>query len=195
MNFFAKTPYLKGAGYWWVLLSLLFMGSGPVNAGEMEDRRIEIGLSLFPRVLAVDLTFAQKRGADDVAILVFVYRFNKGRALSYAQSLMQKHAMISNVPIKAVALNVTEIGEQGRTPAAAYFLVERLTLDEITLVLEFGNQHGRIVFSPFKGDVERGATIGIMITSRVQPYLNMATIKLAGIQLNPLLVNLAKRYE
>jgi hypothetical protein len=51
------------------------------------------------------------------------------------------------------------------------------------------------MFSPFVGDVERGATAGIAITSRVKPFFNVKTLKRADIDINPILMKLSKRYE
>lgn len=187
------------ARYLGILLWLCVVGTDVAAGGEMEARRIEIGLSLFPRVLAVDLKFPQKSSAAGVVDLVFVYRSDHEQAVACAAQLFRLHPLISSFKVRTSVVEVSQIDSQIDSnqgpPAAGYFLTEVLSVTDFEKVSRFGEKHSRIIFSPHSGDVERGAAIGIMITSQVQPYLNMATIERAGIQLNPLLLKLAKRYE
>jgi hypothetical protein len=44
-------------------------------------------------------------------------------------------------------------------------------------------ERGVILYSPFEGDVERGATAGVSIQSKVQPFVNAGTLKSSGIAL------------
>ena len=52
-----------------------------------------------------------------------------------------------------------------------------------------------IVFSPFEGDVERGVQCGIAVQARVRPFLNMKSLKSAGVSLKPFFLKVAKKYE
>lgn len=190
-----RTNYTTTRSYVWVLLCLLFSFIDLVRADEAEDRRVDISLSLYPRVLAVDLGFKQKLDQDGKARLLFIYQTDRSKALRYARKLQEKFPSISHVSVRVDIGNVDDVSASDSASVTAYFIAERLTPDAFERIREHSVEQGRILFSPYPGDVERGATIGIMITSRVQPYLNMATIKQAGIELNPLLVKLARRYE
>jgi hypothetical protein len=175
-------------------LGLLFLISDAI-ASEVNERRIEIGLSLFPRVLAVDMQFHNKLNDDKKARLAFVYVHDKDKATLLAKMLASKNSIIANVPVRAVAVSVDELKEKSSQRFTGMFVVEKLSTGNVEQAIQYSVKNSVILFSPFSGDVERGVSIGLLITSRVWPYLNNKTIKNAGIQLNELLVKISKQYE
>jgi hypothetical protein len=52
-----------------------------------------------------------------------------------------------------------------------------------------------IVFSPFAGDVERGAMAGLSVGSQIKPYFNVRSLREAKIDINPMLLRMSKQYE
>ena len=52
-----------------------------------------------------------------------------------------------------------------------------------------------MVFSPYAGDVERGATVGIAIGNRVRPYFNIDTLNTSRVNILKKLLKVSKRYE
>ena len=96
----------------------------------------------------------------------------------------------------ASAMSTNEmLGGNAEHHITAIFLTERLNENLFKDVLAFSEKNNRIVFSPFTGDVERGATVGISVTNRVKPYFNLSTLKKSDIVINALLIKMSKRYE
>jgi len=164
-------------------------------ASERDELRIDIGLSIFPRVLAVDTQFQDKLTTQNQVRLAFVYSHDQKKANYLADLMLEKRSIIANAKVITEAVSIKELLKINPHKYAAIFVAEKLADEQMTVLVGISVTRSRILFSPFIGDVERGVTIGVMITSRVWPYLNMNTMKEAGINLNVLLVKYAKRYE
>lgn len=52
-----------------------------------------------------------------------------------------------------------------------------------------------LVFSPFTGDVERGAVAGVSVTDRVLPFVNLPQARRAGIQFQAFFLQVARCLE
>lgn len=165
-------------------------------ADEEEKRRIDISLSIFPRIVAVDNDFRLKLGESNNVNLVFVYHEGEKFARNLSRLLVSKNKNIGGMEIQASALSLDELlDDKIDHQLTAIFITERLSDVDMERVLAFAERRSRIVFSPFAGDVERGATVGISVTNRVKPYFNMATLKRTSVDINALLMKMSKRYE
>ncbi|WP_455211303.1 hypothetical protein [Kaarinaea lacus] len=171
------------------------MKSNVVYANDATDRRIQISLPIFPRIVAVDEDFRKKLSNKDKVLLVFIYQSDKDKAKSLAESLRAKLSNIVGLDFIAHAVSVRDQLEASAEVPTALFVAERFSKQTFELVLEYSIKQQRILFSPFAGDVERGAAAGISITSRVNPYFNIKTLQRAAIEINPVLMKLSKRYE
>ena len=166
-----------------------------VYANDAADRRIQISLPIFPRIVAVDEDFRNKLLNKDKVLLVFIYHSEKDKAERLAESLRVKLSNVAGLEFKAQAVSVREQLQASAKIPTALFVAERFSKQTFDLVLEYSIKQQRILFSPFAGDVERGAAAGISITSRVNPYFNIKTLQRAAIEINPVLMKLSKRYE
>ena len=164
-------------------------------ANETTDRRIRISLPLFPRIVAVDDKFHSKLTTDNKVRLVFVYDRNRGRATELAKTVKANNANIVNIEVDSVPLPLEEQLKKGAITPTAIFVAEPLGETDFKELVLYGINKGIIVFSPYSGDVERGATVGLAITSRVFPYFNKKTLEASGVEINPLLLEMSKRYE
>jgi hypothetical protein len=165
------------------------------SATDVADRRIQISLPIFPRIVAVDNDFSHKLHPKGKVTFSFLYESNKAKAETLAEALKQKLTNVAGLEFTAQAVAVREqLTEQAPVPTAM-FITEQFSEKTFVAVLEYSVKQHRILFSPFTGDVERGATAGIAITSRVKPFFNIATLKRAQIDINPVLMKLSKRYE
>ncbi|HEY5604515.1 MAG TPA: hypothetical protein VIM41_15545 [Gammaproteobacteria bacterium] len=159
------------------------------------DQRVQIALSLFPRIVAVDKRFQEKLTADNKARLVFVYERDKSKAVDLAKTVGTTNRNIVNVAVDTVPVQlIDQLAENAQAPTAI-FITELLGEDDFKQLLLYGINRGIIVFSPYSGDVERGATVGLAITSRVFPYFNSGTLRASGVEINPMLLEMSKRYE
>ncbi|WP_455218341.1 hypothetical protein [Kaarinaea lacus] len=165
-------------------------------ADEEEKRRVDISLSIFPRIVAVDNDFRDKLVTDSKVHLLFLYSVNEGRALDLASRIKKTGKNIGGMSVTSLASSISDaLNAEGKEKPTAIFLTERLSNEDLEKVMSYAESENRLVFSPFSGDVERGATVGISVTNRVKPYFNLATLKRSNIVINALLMKMSKRYE
>lgn len=187
---FAKLPRMLRAA---IILGLLWHSA--ILADEISDRRIQISLSVFPRIVAVDNQFRNKLTKDNRVKLYFVYSNEKLKAFELVALLRKKINNVAGLKFEAKAISLkTMLSVQSELPTGV-FISEKFSEQQLEQMMDLANKHNRIVFSPFVGDVERGATSGIAITSRVKPFFNMNTLRTANIEINTLLMQISKRYE
>jgi len=176
----------------WLFLG--FIVSGNLFADETEKRRVDISISIFPRIVAVDKSFREKTDADKKALLLFVYENDKDFAREVAARVGADGNNIGGTPIAVRVVGVNEVLPMNEIPVAI-FLVEKLSHAQLEKIIAYANARSRLVFSPFSGDVERGVMVGISVTNRVQPYFNLPALKRSKVVINALLIKMSKRYE
>ncbi len=182
-------------GGWALLVFALVAVAGHVKASETTERRIQIALSIFPRIVAVDTGLREKLSKDNVARLAFIYVAEKLVAEDLVAQITRSTSNVAGLPLDAMALTLdTQIQAESTAPTAI-FIVERLSDSTFTQILRYASDHHILAFSPFSGDVERGAMVGISVTSRVRPYFNMQSLTEAGVAINPTLLKMSARYE
>lgn len=164
-------------------------------AGETSDRRVQISLSIFPRIVALDNNFNSKLSNDGVATLAFVYRNNNEVAKDLVTLTSKRIASLAGRKLLTVAMQLEMQLDAISHKPTALFVSEPLGDIEFQLLLDYAVTHHVLLFSPFLGDVERGATVGIVITSRVRPYFNMNTLTKSSIEINATLIKMSKHYE
>lgn len=164
-------------------------------ANEATDRRVQISLPLFPRIVAVDKKFQEKLTQDNKARLVFVYDRDKSKADDLAKAVGTASNNIVNVKVDTVPVSLVEQLKTNSLTPTAIFVAEPLGEADFKELVLYSINKGIIVFSPYSGDVERGATVGLSITSRVFPYFNNNTLEASGVEINPILLEMSKRYE
>lgn len=182
-------------GLFGLVFALGLLLSAAVKADDATERRMQISLPIFPRIVAVDNDFQKKLLGKDKVLLVFLYESDKDKAVILAGSLKEKLSNVAGLEFAAEAVSVREQLEATAEVPTALFVVEHFSEQSFAPVLEYAVKQQRILFSPFAGDVERGAMAGISITSRVSPFFNIKTLKRADIKINPVLLKLSKRYE
>lgn len=200
-TFLAKvlTGYIFRAQYFVVAIMFVVMGVAADNLGyadEEENRRVDISLSIFPRIVAVDNNFRSKLNADSKVELVFIYREDEERAQSLVELLITKNKNIGGMGVAASAVeleNLLSFSKEAKP--TAIFISERLKDSDLKKIVQIAEENSCIIFSPFTGDVERGVAVGISVTNRVKPYFNIQALKRSKIVINALLMKMSKRYE
>jgi hypothetical protein len=175
-----------------VLLALLLsLPAAPARAGDREESRAWAGLDLFPSVLAADADIAEKRASDGTLPLLLLYETDRELAAEMARRLART-GTIRGIPVRV---------EIAREPAAAWrehppagvFLVEP-RIGDLEAVIDAARESGRLVFSPFAGDVERGVPAGIAVSDRILPLVNAAALAAFDIRLKPFFLRIAEVY-
>lgn len=177
-----------------VFLPLMFCVS-PVFSDELEDRRIMISLSVFPKVVAVDKDLEDKLTDDDKVKFLLVYDSDWDKANTLSKQLMSKVTNLRGKKIEVALKEARDVSLIFPEKATAIFLTERLNDVQFDKIIRAGISEHITVFSPYAGDVERGATVGLAIGNRIKPYFNMKTLKASDVHINQRLLKISKRYE
>ena len=167
----------------------------PSFSDELEERRIKISLAIFPKIVAVDQDLESKLTRDNNVKFLFVYDNNKSKAEALSELLRDKVTNIAGKPVRIVVMNVRDVSLIFTDRSAAIFITERLDKTQFDKIVRVGVSEQIIVFSPYAGDVERGATVGVAIGNRVRPYFNIDTLNTSKVNILKKLLKVSKHYE
>lgn len=173
-----------------LLLALLPLAA---RADDQDQRRVGIGLNIFPAVLAADQALDRKAAAGGRLELLLLYATDRADALQLANRL-NSFAPIRGLAIDARVAGYDQLAAYDKHPPAGIFLAEPSPGD-VAAVTAFGERHHIIVFSPFAGDVERGIATGLYVSDQILPYVNLQTLQRSDIQLRPFFLEVAQHYE
>ena len=177
------------------LLALLLPRAGPTHAQSLwyeDQQRLNVGLKLFPAFLDADRNLDHRIGASGELPLLIVHEDQPQAADSAAASL-RALATIRGLPIRPEIVTAAQLAQLPNRPVAGIFVA---TSGIPRALLEQWTRHYQVlVFSPFVGDVERGAVAGIYVSDRILPYLNPAAAQHANLEFTPLFLRIAKRHE
>lgn len=176
-------------------LMLLLLCLAPLNtvANEMEARRILVGLKLFPAVVAADYLISEKKDKDGYLKLFILHENDSKQAYELADSLRQIKK-IKDIPIKVQVHTFKEFLDQKLPPRTAAFIAEE-TNSQINEIIQQGIASSTLLFSPFKGDIEKGVHSGFIVSDRILPHVNIKTLNQSGIKLKPFFLRASRQYE
>lgn len=174
-----------------LLGALLFLPLLPARA--MENSRLEAGMDFFPSFLAADADITRKAAPDGHLDLVILHRGDLGTAERLARRLEQV-GRVRGLPIRVTLSDDIQLSRFRAHPPAGLFLAQP-RIDDLHQVLDWGRKHGRIVFSPFRGDVARGVPGGVSVREVVLPLVNQRTMERWGIRLKPFFLRIARRHD
>ena len=172
-----------------LLAALLFL-PGAIQADQTE-RRIHIGLKVFPAVVAANQSLPQ--GLNRPVRLLVVYLDDRQGALATAARLRELRA-IRDRPVRVEVARSDRLPANGDLPVAGLFLAQWLN-HRLQPVIRYARQRRAVLFSPFEGDVERGVMSGLSVRDRILPYVNPAALAAAGVRLKPFFLEVARRHE
>ena len=162
-----------------VLLLALSLLPGPVLA-EDRQQRLEIGLNLLPAVIAANTRLAATDKSEILPIYL-VYRDNR----HFAEQLIPGIGNLQSIkghPLQVQVISIDELIQIEASPIGAVFLAQPMgnRLDEL---VKFAGEQRVLLFSPFKGDVERGVATGFRVTHKVSPMINKGALNDSKIKL------------
>jgi len=188
-----------------IFLLFLFTANTAEALTQETERRMNIGLNLFPNIISVDTHIKNKLDKSDSLKILFVIRSKKQKGQDLLQRFIKKVKTIRKITIKTQLISLSDfLAEQLAVPlpnknnesfVSALFVVEPLPDSELRALIDAAVKLHIMVFSPFKGDIERGVTAGLFVGSKIRPYLNMHTITRSNITFHPLFLKLARKYE
>jgi|CXWL01.1.fsa_nt_gi hypothetical protein len=171
----------------------LSMAVANVDADTYDERRIRQGARLFRVLLAADVGLEKKVAADG-QLQVLVY----GADVELATQIGELIAPPDAAPIRGLPLKIAHVDALPDKPSPApvgLFLIEPPSGEDFDALVRWGIANHVIVYSPFEGDVERGALGGLSIEAKVLPYVNLNTLEATGVELKPFFLKVAKQYR
>ena len=188
-----------------IILSLsLFLAvlspSWSARADSQSERRAKTGVKVFRAMLAADLDIAEKKGKDGTLPLLIVFNSNVNSAEELGKALKEggkdgKPALIRDIPAKAFLTGGDGLDEQLKNSYAGIFLAEPQKEETLRQLVDYSIKNKIILYSPFEGDVEKGALGGLSVEAKVQPYVNMKSLEMSGVRIKPFFIKVSKRYE
>jgi hypothetical protein len=183
-----------------VWIALFCLANAGLNAGEMIDARINIGLKLFRAILAADLKIKTKINSNAELPLLLIYKDNINKGKKYAKNLLELgkkngRAQIKNIPIKVSFVQHQFFTSEKNDLPAGIFLLDKMSAEELAPIISFAIKKHIIVYSPFDGDIEKDITAGLSIGARVRPIINVKTLNASQIQIKSFFLKVAKKYE
>ncbi len=183
--------WLRGKIGFAILLTLLPLVAAPTLAQEMVSPRMQIGIGLLPAVIAANKRIASEPGT--VLPVYLVYKNDRQLAEQLKPGL-EKVDRIQQRQLEIESIALADLLASAPEPASAIFIAEALG-DDVEPLIEFANRQKILLFSPFKGDVERGVAAGFRVTDKVLPLVNMTALKQSNIQLKAFFLRVAVKHE
>jgi hypothetical protein len=170
----------------------LSLGLANVHADSYDDRRVRAGARLFRSMLAADTGLARRKDADG-SLHVMLYAADPQLAREIGALIVPADPAKSKLRGMPMTLqNADRLPADGTEVPAGLFLASIPSDAELERLVRWSIANKVIVYSPFEGHVERGVAGGISIEAKVQPYVNLATLKASGVELKPLFMKVAK---
>lgn len=178
-----------------LLLAALITGTTTISllASHTEgwnDLLLGVGVKLFPSFLAADQDIVFKNEAEGTLLLLVVHSGQREVAEQAAQYLRTVKT-VRDVPVRVLVVAIQELADLAPRKIAGILLAEPIHQDLETLI-HFSREHKAILFSPFKGDVERGILGGLLVTDKVVPMVNLQAMEAAGIRIKPFFLKVAR---
>jgi len=183
------------------LFCVLFLQVSQVSGDAQEQRRTRMGLRIFGALIQADEQIAAK--SDNATLLVLLlYDKDFATADSYRTELLKSTNSHLNIGAQSYSLNAEVVradqvhdythSKYAHSKIAGVFLTERLFDANLQSLIQFSEDQGTVLFSPFEGDVEKGVSAGLSIEAKVRPKLNARSLARSRIQLKKLFLRIAK---
>lgn len=166
----------------------------PALATDFVELRTGMALEVFPRLLAVDNGLKDKTADNGKLELLLVYSRDHKGAEAYAARLRERVPRVRDFATEVSLADVEAATKYPSVPAAV-LLVEPLDKAEFTALARHAVEKKRMLFSPYRGDVERGSAAGLHMGVQVTPWFNTSVLKSAGIRIHPGVLRISKLYE
>ena len=177
------------------LVLFLSLFSAGIFADVMQERRLTISASLFPRIIAVDTEISKKLDAAGNIRLALIYSDSKTKAEKISRLMTRKVKKIAGKTIVFSLVDINSPSSLDSEKHAGLFLVQPLSERQIQKAINHSNNNNILLFSPFEGDIERGVMASIFVGAKIRPYFNVLSMKNAGVNLKSGLLKVSKLYE
>ena len=179
-----------------VIVTAMSVSASTARADDADDRRVRAGARLFRSLLTAQVALESKAAADG-ALHVVLYGADAHLA-DEISTLIAATGEGGKTGIRDLPLKIDNIANlsaltQAQQPAGV-FLVSAQSEHDLAELVRWSTAAKVVLYSPFDGDVERGAAAGICIEAKVQPFLNLPALQAAGVEIKPFYVKVARVY-
>ena len=183
-----------GARAWVALVLCCLVGPQVLAQGlwREDEQRLNVGIKLFPASLGADLALAQRLDDQGKLRILVVHDGDEVHAGQVVKGLAEV-SQVGQYPIRVLAVALDDLGRFADQPVAALFVASP-GIPQVVF-REWAYRQKTLVFSPFAGDVERGAAAGVFVSDRILPYVNPRWAQKAGIEFKPFFLRIARLYE
>lgn len=171
---------------------IILLSCSMAGAVGRDELRVKAGLDLFPSLLTADLDIADKKGNDGFLTLLLIYTDDRSQVMKMA-GVLGSLEKIRKIPIRVEITNDLTMSSFKDNPPAGIFIAQPLG-DKLSDVVYYAVNNSIVLFSPFKGDVEKGVLGGIRISDRVLPYINISSMKSSGIRIKQFFMRVSVPY-
>jgi len=180
------------------LIAVLWLFASPIGASpfdEQANRRVDSALTLFPKILAIENTYRQPLKQASAISVLFVYNKNQKHAQDISEFFLKHNTSVAGKTVSVKATSLKQVLSADLDPTTAIFIADQFNDHDIGALVKLATDKQLLIFSPFVSDVERGVFMGIYVTTRVMPHLNIKALEKAHVEIHPLLRRISKAHE
>jgi len=179
------------------VITAVSVSASTARADDADDRRVRAGARLFRSLLTAQVAL-ESRAAGDGALHVVLYGAGDAHLNGEIATLISANGEggkngIKDLPVKIDSVANLAALARASQPAGV-FLVSAQSEKDLAELVRWSTAAKVVLYSPFDGDVERGAAAGICIEAKVLPLLNLPALQAAGIEIKPFYIKVARVY-
>ena len=116
------------------------------------------------------------------------------------QSTESSRYLVARLQARQSPLSVRQVSLKALadlTPHERVLLVPSQRMDdaEFAQLLDYAAQWQVVTYSPYEGDIQRGALGAVSVTDRILPWVNMQALARLNIRLKSFFLKVAAKYE
>ncbi|WP_051023944.1 YfiR/HmsC family protein [Thiorhodovibrio frisius] len=157
-----------------------------------EEQRLRVGLKLFPAVLGAVEDLKRDHSRDGQLHIAVGYQTLDASVREVVSSI-EEVGEVQGLRLKVRPVPIADLLAEADASLAAVFVASVGMASAQLQRLSEGR--GVLVFSPFTGDVARGAVAGVYVTDRILPAVNLAQAERAGLRFKAFFLRVAHHEE
>lgn len=157
-----------------------------------DEQRMQLGLKLFPVSIGAVESFETALGPDGRLLVLVVYDGSRNPALQ-AAAHFESNAKVRGHRLQVDVLSAADL-DAYTGPRPGGIFIASVGLDPSRL-RAWSERQRTLVFSPFDGAVEDGAVVGLHVSDRILPIVNLTQAERSGVRFKPYFLEEARHYE
>ena len=170
------------------------------NLSDVQAGKIRTGLKIFRSLLLADRDIEKKVNEEQSIDIIFLFQSNNSKAKHFAKTFVRMGrrssvGLIKGHPIKIHVMRKLSLIEGTDIRPAAIFIIDPFVESRVKTIAKYGREKKIITFSPFEGDVENGILGGLVVDSRILPFINKDALAASEVRIKSFFLKVARTYE